>query len=205
MVDTPDFEGPRSPFEAVAGAGIHGPVVDGRTIVALMTASDSHAQRHTYAITTTWTGNRGEGTAHYRSYGRDHDLAAPGRPILSASSDPAFRGDAERWNPELLLVAALSDCHLLSYLHLCAVNGVIVTGYRDEASGLMEQIGDGGRFTEVVLRPVVTVAEESMIAPANALHEQAHANCFIASSVNFEVRTEPIASARSAADNLRAT
>lgn len=148
---------------------------------------------HTYEITTTWTGNRGDGTSSYRAYGRDHDLDAPGRPTLPASSDPAFRGDPKRWNPELLLVAALSDCHLLSYLHLCAVHGVVVTGYRDQASGVMEQTGNGGRFTEVVLRPVVTVAEESMITRANELHEQAHANCFIANSVNFEVRTEPIA------------
>jgi organic hydroperoxide reductase OsmC/OhrA len=151
------------------------------------------AHRHTYAVTTTWTGNRGAGTASYRAYGRDHDLLAEGRPVLPASADPAFRGDPARWNPELLLVAALSDCHLLSYLHLCAVHGVVVTGYRDDAIGTMEQIGDGGRFTEVVLRPVVTVAEQAMIEQANALHHDAHDNCFIASSVSFPVRTEPTA------------
>jgi organic hydroperoxide reductase OsmC/OhrA len=175
-----------------------------------ITAAGDHYRRtmthtHTYAITTTWTGNRGEGTAGYRAYGRDHDLAAEGRPTLPASSDPAFRGDAGRWNPELLLVAALSDCHLLAYLHLCAVSGVVVTAYRDEASGVMEQVGDGGRFTEVVLRPVVTVAEESMIALANALHHEAHANCFIASSVSFEVRTEPVAHADQSVDQRRAS
>ena len=148
---------------------------------------------HTYAITTTWTGNRGAGTSSYRAYGRNHDLAADGRPTLLASSDPAFRGDGSRWNPELLLVAALSDCHLLAYLHLCASDGVVVTGYRDEAIGTMEQVGDGGRFTEVVLRPAVTVADQSMIDRANALHHDAHVNCFIASSVNFPVRTEPTA------------
>ena len=146
---------------------------------------------HAYAITTTWTGDRGEGTTGYRAYGRDHDLDADGRPTLAASSDPAFRGDADRWNPELLLVAALSDCHLLAYLHLCAVNGVVVTGYRDEATGTMEQVGDGGRFTEVVLRPVVTVADASMIERANALHHDAHESCFIAASVNFPVDHEP--------------
>ncbi len=151
------------------------------------------ARTHAYAITTTWTGNRGEGTSSYRAYGRDHDLDAAGRPTLAASSDPAFRGEADRWNPELLLVAALSDCHLLAYLHLCAVNGVVVTGYRDEATGTMEEVSGGGRFTEVVLRPIVTVADESMIGRANALHHDAHASCFIASSVNFPVRTEPTA------------
>lgn len=148
---------------------------------------------HTYAISTTWTGNRGEGTSSYRAYGRDHELASVGRPTLAASADPAFRGDHDRWNPELLLVAALSDCHLLSYLHLCAVNGVVVTAYTDEASGVMEQHGNGGRFTEVILRPVVTVSDESMIDKANALHHDAHENCFIASSVSFPVRTEPTA------------
>ena len=151
------------------------------------------ARTHTYDITTTWTGNRGAGTSDYRAYGRDHDLDAHGRPTLAASSDPGFRGEADRWNPELLLVAALSDCHLLAYLHLCAVNGVVVTGYRDEAIGTMEQVGDGGRFTEVVLRPIVRVADESMIERANALHHDAHASCFIASSVNFPVRTESTA------------
>ena len=151
------------------------------------------ARTHAYAITTTWTGDRGEGTADYRAYGRDHDLDATGRPTLAASSDPAFRGEADRWNPELLLVAALSDCHLLAYLHLCAVNGVVVTAYRDEATGTMEEVGGGGQFTEVVLRPVVTVADESMIERANALHHDAHASCFIASSVNFPVRTEATA------------
>ena len=150
-------------------------------------------QTHSYAITTTWTGNLGHGTASYRGYGREHELAADGRPVLPASSDPAFRGDPTRWNPELLLVAALSDCHLLAYLHLCAVSGVVVTDYRDRAVGTMEQSGDGGQFTEVVLRPVVTVADPSMIDRANALHDAAHENCFIASSVNFPVRTEPTA------------
>ena len=155
---------------------------------------------HRYAITTSWTGNRGSGTSTYRAYGRDHDLDADGRPTLAASADPVFRGDEDRWNPELLLVAALSACHLLAYLHLCAVNGVVVTGYRDQATGMMEQAADGGRFTEVVLRPVVTVAEPSMIEPANALHHAAHDSCFIAASVAFEVRCEPAATAWSASN-----
>ena len=146
---------------------------------------------HTYDVTVTWIGNDGPGTATYRSFRRDHVVDSSGRPTIDGSSDPAFRGDADRWNPELLLVAALSDCHLLAYLHLCAVNGVVVTGYRDEATGTMEQVGDGGRFIEVVLHPVVTVADESMIERANALHHDAHASCFIAGSVNFPVRTEP--------------
>ena len=149
------------------------------------------AERHTYETTTSWTGNRGEGTASYRSYDRAHETTTSGRPPLASSSDPAFRGDPERWNPELLLVAALSQCHLLSYLHQCAVNGVVVTAYVDSAAGSMAKIGDGGHFEQVVLRPVVTVTGEDMVERAEALHEDASERCFIASSVNFPVRHEP--------------
>jgi len=114
---------------------------------------------HRYDLTTTWTGNRGSGTSGYRDYGRDHVTVADGRPELAGSSDPTFRGDKTRWNPELELVAALSQCHMLSYLHVCATAGVVVTGYADAPYGLMAETADGGgHFTEVVLRPCVTVA-----------------------------------------------
>jgi organic hydroperoxide reductase OsmC/OhrA len=150
------------------------------------------SKTHRYEVTVTWTGNRGEGTADYRAYGRDHEVIAEGRPALHGSSDPVFRGDAERWNPEQLLVAALSECHLLEYLHLCAVGGVVVVAYEDRADGVMElNESGGGRFTEATLRPVVTVAEASMEDAARELHERAHENCYIASSVNFPVRHEP--------------
>ena len=150
------------------------------------------SRRHHYETTTTWTGDRGEGTATYRSYDRTHETVADGRPPLAASSDPAFRGDADRWNPELLLVAALSQCHLLSYLHRCAAGGVTVVAYTDTAAGEMVQDGDdGGRFAEVVLRPVVTVADASMVERAEELHAEASRRCFIASSVSFPVRHEP--------------
>jgi organic hydroperoxide reductase OsmC/OhrA len=148
--------------------------------------------RHRYEIATAWTGDRGRGTADYRAYDRLYDTDSPGRPTLAGSSDPAFRGDEQRWNPELLLVAALSQCHLLSYLHRCAVGGVTVTGYADTAVGTMVEDGDGGgRFEEVVLRPVVTVADASMVERAAQLHHEASQRCFIASSVNFPVRHEP--------------
>jgi organic hydroperoxide reductase OsmC/OhrA len=151
-----------------------------------------YVRTHRYAVEVVWTGNRGEGTAGYRAYGREHEVTAEGRPALHGSSDPAFRGDPERWNPEQLLVAALSECHLLEYLHLCAEAGVVVVAYEDKADGVMEQTEDGGgHFTEVTLRPVVTVAEESMAEPARELHGPAHELCFIASSVNFPVRHEP--------------
>ena len=151
---------------------------------------------HTYATSLRWSGNRGEGTSSYRGYGREHVISAPGKPDLGASSDPAFRGDSSRWNPEELLVAALSSCHLLFYLHLCADAGVVVVDYEDDAGGVMVQGADGGgEFREVVLRPRVTVAQEAMVEAAVAQHARAHGLCFIARSVNFEVRHEPLVEA----------
>jgi organic hydroperoxide reductase OsmC/OhrA len=151
---------------------------------------------HTYDISVTWTGNRGTGTSGFRAYDRNHEVHADGLPAIAASSDPAFCGDPGRWNPELELTAALSQCHMLWYLHLCAIAGVTVTSYADEAHGLMAEDADGGgRFTEVVLRPRVTVASADMIEAATALHAEASAKCFIANSVNFPVRHEPVISA----------
>jgi organic hydroperoxide reductase OsmC/OhrA len=150
------------------------------------------SRRHQYEVTVSWTGNRGTGTSGYRDYGRDHEVSAKGRPLILGSSDPAFRGDPARWNPELALLAALSECHMLSYLHVCATAGVVVTGYVDAAEGTMaEDDNGGGRFTEVTLRPQVTVATADLIDSAIALHAEASVKCFIAASVNFPVRHEP--------------
>jgi organic hydroperoxide reductase OsmC/OhrA len=147
---------------------------------------------HSYDVSVSWTGNRGSGTRDYRAYSRDHEVAADGPPPIAASSDPAFLGDPGRWNPELELTAALSQCHMLWYLHLCAVAGVVVTAYTDDAHAAMAETEDGGgHFTEVVLRPRVTVADPSMIEKAAGLHHEANAKCFIANSVNFQVRHEP--------------
>jgi organic hydroperoxide reductase OsmC/OhrA len=147
---------------------------------------------HVYGVSVSWTGNRGTGTSGYRAYSRDHEVTALGLPPIPGSSDPAFRGGPGRWNPELELVAALSQCHMLWYLHLCAVAGVVVTGYSDDATGTMSEADDGGgRFTEVTLRPRVTVSSGDMIEAAVALHKDASAKCFIASSVNFPVHHEP--------------
>src|SRR5262245_26003362 len=147
---------------------------------------------HTYACSTTWTGNLGKGTSGYTAYSRDHVHSAPGKPDLLGSSDPAFRGDARRYNPEELLVAALSSCHMLWYLHLCADGGVTVLAYKDEASGTMvENPAKGGYFTQVTLRPRVTVAAGSDAAKARKLHNAAHEKCYIANSVNFPVACEP--------------
>ena len=145
-------------------------------------------KQHTYELQIEWTGNSGEGTKNYRSYSRDHVIREQGKPEILSSSDPAFRGDASRYNPEELLVAALSSCHMLSYLHLCAVNNIVVTGYQDAAWGLMEENPDGSaQFVRVELKPMVRIAAGSDSAKAKALHEKAHHLCFIARSVNFPV------------------
>jgi organic hydroperoxide reductase OsmC/OhrA len=151
------------------------------------------ARMHRYSVTVEWTGNRGEGTAGYRAYDRAHRISAAGKPMLEGSSDPAFRGDAARWNPEELLLASLSACHQLWYLHLAAEAGVIVTAYVDAAEGEMAEAADGGgAFTCVTLRPRVTVASGADgAAIAMALHHDAHRLCFIARSVNFPVLCEP--------------
>lgn len=146
---------------------------------------------HQYALDLTWQGNRGSGTSGYRDYGRDVLLRAEGKPDLLGSADPTFRGDAARWNPEEMLLAALAQCHLLSYLHSAVRHGVVVTAYDDNPLGTMAQEGQGGHFTSVVLRPRVTVTEDSMVEPAAAIHHEASENCFIAASVNFPVTHEP--------------
>src|SRR6201985_1473645 len=119
---------------------------------------------HSYQVSLDWTGNIGVGTRDRRSYRRTHDVTAEGKPVIAGSSDPAFRGDPARWNPEELLVVSLAQCHMLWYLHLCATGGVVVTGYTDTPVGtmVMDETGGGGQFTDVVLRPAVTVADPSM-------------------------------------------
>lgn len=147
--------------------------------------------QHHFAVSLEWTGNRGTGTSDYRAYGRDHVVRAAGRRDIAGSSDRVFHGDADRWNPEQMLIAALSQCHLLSYLHVAATNGVVVTGYTDAAIGTMVQTADGGgHFTSVTLRPVVTIAQGDPDL-ALSLHHEASLKCFIASSMNFPVGHEP--------------
>jgi organic hydroperoxide reductase OsmC/OhrA len=147
--------------------------------------------QHSYAVSLEWQGNRGEGTTDYKSYGRELVVNAQGKHPLLASADTPFRGDADRWNPEELLLAALSQCHLLSYLWVATQHGVVVTAYTDDAVGTMEQTADGGgHFTSVTLSPVVTISSGD-VAVAQAIHAEASAKCFIASSVNFPVLHEP--------------
>jgi organic hydroperoxide reductase OsmC/OhrA len=148
-------------------------------------------KQHTYRVTVTWTGNKGQGTATYRAYTRDHEIQAAGKPVIPGSSDPAFLGDATRYNPEEMLVASLSTCHKLWYLHLAAEAGLVVTAYQDQAEGTMVETADGnGHFTQVTLRPTVTIAAGGDPALAQALHDKAHHFCFIANSVNFPVVTD---------------
>ena len=150
-------------------------------------------KEHHYTTKLEWTGNQGDGTRGYLAYRRDHIVSAPDKgSVIMCSSDASFRGDKARYNPEELLVASLSSCHMLWYLHLCAVNQVVVIEYTDQAKGRMEEDQDGsGRFKEVTLYPKVTVESESMVEQAKALHKQAHRLCFIANSCNFPVHHQP--------------
>lgn len=151
---------------------------------------DTH--EHLYRLTVEWTGDTGTGTSSYRAYERRHEIVAEGKPAIVGSSDPAFRGDPARWNPEELLVASLSACHMLWYLNLCANARITVTEYLDHAEGYMvEEADGGGHFQKVLLRPRVQVAADSDLALALELHHEAHNKCFIARSVNFPVASEP--------------
>ena len=147
---------------------------------------------HLYKVRTVWTGNRGSGTSSYRDYDRAHVVKADGKPDILGSSDPNFRGDKARHNPEDLLVASLSTCHMLWYLHLAVGAGLVVTAYEDEAEGHMQLRPDGGgAFVRVVLRPHVTITGDFEAGRAAALHHEAHEKCFVANSVNFPVEVEP--------------
>ncbi len=145
--------------------------------------------QHQYNATIKWTGNKGTGTDNYRNYERSHQIIIENKIDILGSSDPAFRGDKTKHNPEELLVSSLSSCHMLWYLHLCSEAGVIVTDYIDNAIGIMiENSNGGGYFTEVILYPTVTVTEQHMVDKANELHKKANELCFIANSVNFPVK-----------------
>jgi len=147
---------------------------------------------HEYRTQLTWDGNRGDGTSNYATYGREYRVAIDGKPELNGSADPTFRGDATKHNPEDLLLAAVSSCHMLSYLALCALGSIEVVAYQDDAVGQMVFHKDGsGEFTEIVLHPVVTIRSGDL-EKATQLHERAHEICFIARSCNFPIRHEPL-------------
>jgi organic hydroperoxide reductase OsmC/OhrA len=167
------------------------PAIDRRLVLQRMEVAmpDKH---HEYKVRVEWTGNQGSGTSSYRAYARSHDISVAGKPTLPGSSDPAFRGDPARWNPEELLVASLSACHQLWYLHLCAEAGIVVQAYHDDAVGAMVEHPDGGgEFASVTLRPHVALAPGSDEATARHLHDEAARMCFVARSVSFSVGHEP--------------
>ncbi|TZF94085.1 OsmC family protein [Chryseobacterium panacisoli] len=149
-------------------------------------------KNHHYKIAVQWTGNQGTGTSGYRDYERSHTISAQNKVLIEGSSDPAFRGDRKKYNPEEMFLSSLSSCHMLWYLHFCSEAGIVVTEYTDEATGIMEETTSGsGHFTEATLHPKVTVAEESMVEKAQQLHHKANEFCFIANSVNFQVKHIP--------------
>lgn len=153
-------------------------------------------KQHHYKATITWTGNRGEGTKTYKGYDRSHNISINNKNDIPASSDAPFMGDITKHNPEDLLLASLSSCHMLWYLHLCSDNGIVVTGYVDNATGTMIENGKGGHFEEVVLHPQVTITDIAQVEKANSLHDEAHQCCFIANSCNFPVKHVPVCKAQ---------
>ena len=156
-------------------------------------------KQHRYQLTVTWTGDRGEGTSSYRSYDRDHEISAEHMTSIAASADPHFRGNRSRWNPEQLLVASASQCHMLSYLHHAAINGVVVIGYVDHPTAVMtEDDAGGGKFTDITLHPIVTVTDDGMVETAERLHHDANRSCFVASSLAIPVQHDVTTVVRSA-------
>ena len=130
----------------------------------------------------------------YETYNRTHEIVfKAGRICLPASSAPAFRGEADRVDPEEAYVASLSSCHMLTLLAICARRRLTVDAYEDEAVGFLEKNADGKLWiARVSLRPRIVFAPGAQPDPAalNAIHEQSHAECFIANSVNTQVSVE---------------
>jgi len=150
------------------------------------------AHEHNYKLTAVWTGNKGNGTKNVRDYDRSHTVTIQGKPELFLTTDNPAVGDKSKLNPEDLLVSAISSCHMLSYLYACAMEGIVITAYTDNATGIMiEKESGGGSFKEVILNPIFYVADESMVEKAINLHHKAHEICYIANSVNFEVKCNP--------------
>lgn len=150
-------------------------------------------KQHAYTSRIRWTGNTGEGTAHYRSYRRDWEVAVPGKPAIPCSNDPLLGGNKGLMNPEDLLLSALAGCHMLWFLHLASDAGIVVTAYEDDPEGIGElSPGGAGRFVKAVLRPRITVRPGADLAEAEAIHHRIHEVCFIARSVAFPVEIEPV-------------
>ncbi|ASC89146.1 OsmC family protein [Alcaligenes faecalis] len=146
---------------------------------------------HHYELLISWTGNTGSGTRTLRSYSRNHDVMAVGLQAIAASSDPAFRGDPARWNPEQLFLASIAQCHMLWYLGIAAEAGIVVTAYEDHPVGIMiEEANGAGQFESVTLRPLVTITPDSDVALSKSLHDRVGEYCFIARSINTSIHHE---------------
>lgn len=153
-------------------------------------------KQHQFRMATRWTGNLGTGTSAYTAYSRNHELSAPGKTMRIEGSSAVARGDHSRYNPEELLVGALSACHMMWVLHLCADAGIVITEYTDEAVGEMAEHRDGsGEFTRVILRPRMVISDPSRRDEAAAIHDRAHHVCCLARSMNFPVDHEAVVTA----------
>ncbi len=148
--------------------------------------------RHEYKLSVKWTGSQGVGTVDYKAYDRSLTISSDGKPDILGSTDPAYRGDPAKWNPEELLLSSLSSCHMLWYLHLCAVNKIVVVDYQDTPTAVMETEKSGaGKFTSAAINPSIVITDPSRIEDAINIHKEAHQKCFIAQSVNFPVEINP--------------
>ena len=143
-----------------------------------------------HRVTVAWERTTEEFT--YETYSRSHTWEFEGGVEVPASAAPAYRGDPERVDPEEAFVAALSSCHMLTFLALAARKRLVVDAYRDRAVGHLEE-NEAGKLamTRVVLRPEVTFREPPPAEALERLHHQAHEHCFIANSVKTDVRVEP--------------
>ena len=149
------------------------------------------SKTHDYTARIAWTGDRGEGTKRYKGYDRTWRIATPGQLPIDCSNDPSLGGDPTKPNPEDLLLASLSGCHMLWYLHLASEAGIVVRAYEDAPLGVGETGPRGdGRYLRAVLRPTITLAQGADLAKADALHHEVHHFCFIARSVNFPIAYE---------------
>ena len=143
---------------------------------------------HNYRAAIIWSGNQGSGTSNYKDFERSYHIQIENKATILGSSDPAFRGDRTKHNPEELLLAAVSSCHMLWYLHFCSENKIIVTDYIDNATAILEETERGnGKFIAIALHPTITITEKSMIEKATELHAKANEYCFVANSLNLIV------------------
>ena len=156
--------------------------------------SDAHA----FETHLRWPADPAQALPPAPAFSRNSVLSAPGKKEVAGSAPAVFGGDAARYNPEELLLMALSECHMLTYLAVAAKRNLSILAYEDRATGTLGlgtngiKSGPLGKMSmqQVTLRPRVTVAKGTDLAEALAIHERAHANCFIANSVNFPVRHE---------------